>query len=654
VCGFAGAIEQGCTADAWRERLESMGDRLRHRGPDDRGVWWDAEAGVGLSHRRLSILDVSTAGRQPMHSPNGRFVIAYNGEIYNFLEIRADIALAGTRWKSRSDTEVMLAAFETWGVEEAVRRFNGMFAFAVWDRHERVVWLVRDRLGIKPLYYGEGDGALLFGSELKALRAHPAFRDTLDRQAVSSLLRYGYIPAPKSVHRHVRKLEPGRTLRIPAGATSFAEIDSREYWSLADVAERGVRSPFSGNEEDASVELERLLRQAVRRRMVSDVPLGAFLSGGVDSSMVVALMQDVAERPVKTFSIGFGEAGYDESSHAREVARHLGCDHTERHVSSDDARAVIPGLPEMYDEPFADPSQIPTAMVSDLARQDVTVSLSGDGGDELFAGYKRYAVGRDLWKMLRPWPAGVRALLATGLRTPPTGLIDRLFRGLGPRLNRYGREGSAGDKLKKAAEFLGSRDAMELYRGVTSLWQRPDNVLRARGDSAIDEVEREWRTFPELTHSMMLVDGRVYLPDDILTKVDRASMAVGLEARVPLLDHELVEFAWSLPLSMSLGGDREKRLLRSVLHRHVPKEIVDRPKMGFGAPVGAWIRGPLRPWAEELLDAGRLDREGVFNSRAVRRRFEEHLSGRRRWGHHLWAVLMFQAWSATSEGRFHV
>jgi asparagine synthase (glutamine-hydrolysing) len=520
-----------------------------------------------------------------------------------------------------------------------------MFAFAVWDRAERELWLVRDRLGIKPLYYGESGGVWLFGSELKALRAHPAFDGDLDPDAVVQLLRHGYIPAPRSIHRRIRKLWPGSLLRISAKGDRLCASSSAQYWSLAEVARRGTMEPFRGTPAEAEHELESLLARAVRRRMVSDVPLGAFLSGGVDSSTVVALMQRASDRPVETFSIGFDEPGYDESSHAREVARHLGTDHTERRVRPEDARDVVPELPVIFDEPFADPSLIPTALVSRLARTKVTVSLSGDGGDELFAGYKRYAAARDLWSLVRPWPATIRSVAGAGLRATPTGWLDLAFGGLAGRLSRYGRPGRAGDKLKKVADVLGSREQAALYRGVLSLWPGAERAVPASTAEPPDPFVYCWESFDEPTHSMMLLDGRLYLPDDILTKVDRASMAVGLEARVPLLDHEVVEFAWSLPLSLSVDDGGGKRLLRRVLHRHVPPALVERPKMGFGAPVGAWIRGPLRDWAEALLAPRRLAADGVFDPRVVRRCFEQHRSGEREWGPRLWSVLMFQAWA---------
>ena len=649
MCGFAGAVQLGVRDDGWRRRLEAMGDAVRHRGPDDADVWWDAALGVGLAHRRLAVIDLSSAGRQPMHSTDGRYVLAYNGEIYNFETLRRADTLRGRSWRGHSDTEVMLAAFQAWEIDEAVRRFNGMFAFALVDRRDRVLWLGRDRLGIKPLYYGRCGDTLLFGSELKALRAHPAFDAATDPLALGLLLRLGYVPAPHCIHRGLRKLEAGSLLRIPldaAAANGAAALPApRRYWCLEMIAAQGRRHPFGGDEKEALDELDRRIGEAVARRRIADVPLGAFLSGGVDSSLVVARMCRDGDGPVETFSIGFAEDGYDESDHARRVAEHLGTRHTERRVSPDDARGVIPDLPRIWDEPFADPSQIPTALVSGLARERVTVSLSGDGGDELFGGYKRYTATRELWALLRRVPAGARDRGGEWLGSLPPALLDSAAGWLEPIFGRYGRQGRAGDKLLKLAELVGSRDPAGLYLNLISLWRRPEELVEGLAAEATAGLAPWPQGEPDLTTRMMTFDGAVYLPDDILTKLDRASMAVSLEARVPLLDHEVVEFVWTLPPALRHGESGEKRLLRRLLYRDVPRSLVDRPKMGFGAPVGAWIRGPLREWAQGLLDPTGLRREGLLRPQPIRRRLEEHLAGQREWGASLWAVLMYRAWA---------
>lgn len=618
-----------------------MADAVRHRGPDSAGVWVDEEARIGLAHRRLSILDLSPAGHQPMVSASGRYVIAFNGEIYNHLELRQ--RLQGTaEWRGRSDTETLLAGFDTWGFDATLRNIVGMFAIALWDRLERVLYLARDRMGEKPLYYGWQSGMFLFGSELKALTAHPLFNAEINRDALTLFLRHNAIPAPYSIYRGIHKLPPGTFLQVQTGRMDARPI---AYWSARSAAEAGQRNLFCGSDAEAAVELERMLGQAVGGQMVADVPLGAFLSGGIDSSTVVALMQAQSARPVKTFTIGFNEAGYDEAQHASAVARHLGTEHTEFYVTPQDALAVIPSLPDIYDEPFADSSQVPTYLVSRLARSHVTVSLSGDGGDELFGGYNRYFWARDIWRKLGWVPRPLRAALAGALTTLPPAAWDTVMQKLGRWLPASLRYANPGDKLHKAAEILAVRSPEEIYLGLVSHWKQPARLVPNSQEPITLLADPAHRAeLPDFEHRMMLLDTVTYLPDDILTKVDRAAMAVSLESRVPLLDHRVVEFAWTLPLAMKIRNGQGKWLLRQVLYRHVPQALMERPKMGFGVPIGHWLRGPLRGWAEDLLGESRLQREGFFRPALIRQKWNEQLSGRRNWQYHLWDVLMFQAW----------
>jgi len=639
MCGIAGCWEGGgAPADALAARALAMADALAHRGPDDRGAWVDAPAGVALGFRRLAILDLSPQGRQPMVSADGRYTVVFNGEIYNWADLRDELERTGAApaWRGHSDTEIMLAAISHWGLDTALRRMTGMFAIALWDARERMLHLVRDRMGEKPLYYGVMGGMLLFGSELKALRAHPAFAGEIDGASVAALMRFAYIPAPRSIFRGIRKLPAGNlvSFRSPGDA-----VAPRPYWTLRGAIERGLEQPFAGGDGEAADELERLLRDATARQMVADVPLGAFLSGGVDSSTVVALMQAQSTRPVKTFTIGFREDDYNEAPYAKAVAQHLGTDHTELYLSPGEAMAAIPDVTRFYDEPFADSSQIPTYLVSRLARTAVTVSLSGDGGDELFGGYNRYFWGASIWRRLGWMPRGARRAAAGALTavSPPTW--DRVFGAAGPVLPARMRQPAAGDKLHKLARAIDVASPEELYTVLVSHWTEESLVDAARLD--FDLPLDQLATPPE---RMMACDAATYLPDDILVKVDRATMAVSLESRIPLLDHRVVEFAWRLPIALKLRDGAGKWLLRQVLYRHVPRALIDRQKMGFSLPLDAWLRGPLRDWGEALLDEQRLAREGFLDPKPVRARWQEHLSGRRNWQHPLWIVLMFQAW----------
>ncbi|MDO9372333.1 MAG: asparagine synthase (glutamine-hydrolyzing), partial [Gammaproteobacteria bacterium] len=563
MCGIAGIRgEPGANASA---AVEAMTAALVHRGPDDSGVWVDAAAGVALGHRRLSILDLSSAGHQPMSSHCSRYVIAFNGEIYNHADVRKELEAADPtiRWRGHSDTETILTAVARWGVVPALKRMAGMFAFALWDREKRVLHLVRDRLGEKPLYYGWLGRTLVFASELKALRVHPQWRGEIDRGALVLLLRHNYIPAPHSIYQGIRKLMPGTILSVRADG-SCEEV---HYWSARETAERGASEPFAGSEAEAAEALERLLSRSVGRQMVADVPLGAFLSGGVDSSTIVALMQAQSPRPVKTFTIGFNEEAYNEAEHAKAVARHLGTDHTELYVTPQEAMDVIPRLPELFDEPFADSSQIPTFLVSRLARQHVKVSLSGDGGDELFGGYNRYFWGRSIWRKIGWMPRGLRGLIAGGLRTLPPQSWDLIFQRCAAVLPGKLRQRSPGDKLHKLAGILAVDSPEAMYLGLVSHWKDPATVVLGASEPTVLTDRNRWANLEDFTQRMMYLDTVSYLPDDILVKVDRASMGVSLESRVPFLDHRVVECSWKLPLSMKIRGVHGKSLLRQVLYK---------------------------------------------------------------------------------------
>lgn len=643
MCGIAGFWMQGASrapAEA-TAIVHRMADRIRHRGPDDHGMWCDADADYFVAHRRLSILDTSAAGHQPMISASGRWVITYNGEIYNHLDLRQRLERSGAApaWRGHSDTETLLAAAEAWGVEKTLEHSVGMFAFALWDRAQRTLWLARDRIGEKPLYYGRQGDVFLFASELTALRAHPQFRGEIDRNALTLLLRHNYVPDPYSIYQGIRKVPPGAFLRV-----TQRDVDPRPtvYWSLAEIAERGAARPFEGSSAEALAGFERCLGTVVRRQMLSDVPLGSLLSGGIDSSLVTALMQANSDRPVRTFTIGVADGDFDESVHARAVASHLGTDHTEWRLSGADALTIVPKIGALYDEPFADPSQIPTQLLMSRARSHVTVALSGDGGDELFGGYNRYRMGPKVWARTGWMPARLRHGFGKVLTAIPVDSINRLTR------HRARRAGILflGEKVHKLGWRLSRTDSVDdLYVALVSEWLEPQKVVVGGRvpENRIDTRDR-WPALPDPSARMMALDCLTYLPGNILTKADRASMAVSLETRAPLVDREVIEFAWSLPTSMKLRDDRGKWLLRELLYRYVPRELVDRPKVGFGIPLDAWLRGPLWEWAEALIAQDRLDREGFFDSALVRRTWQAHLSGRFSFGSKLWSVLMFQAW----------
>ena len=640
MCGIAGFLDfrQRIPRDEMHFMAQSMADSLAHRGPDASGTWIDAHAGIALGHRRLAILDLSQRGSQPMTSDGGRYVVTLNGEIYNFRDLREELEHKHN-FRGTSDTEVMLAGFEEWGVENTLPKLNGMFAFAVWDRASRVLTLARDRIGEKPLYYASFGGQFLFASELKSLKRHPEFVSTVNRDALAVYLRHNYIPAPHCIYRNVYKLRPGHFLHI----STHGAATPKPYWELRSVVQRGLAEPFPGSPQDATETLDYLLRAAVRRQMVSDVPLGAFLSGGIDSSTIVALMQAQSSRPVRTFTIGFREQQYDEAPHARAVAQTLGTDHTELYVTPGDAMAVIPSLPELYDEPFADSSQIPTYLVAKLARRSVTVSLSGDGGDELFGGYHSYAAVSKLWKVAQMLPLESRRLLKRLIRAMPV----RRWDSLGHIWHGWANNGNVGwgDKLHKLADVIDAQSGEDLFERFVSHRSAPDSWVIGSTEFANGYWEESGASaLPDLIQRMMFLDTLTYLPDDILVKLDRAAMSVALETRVPLLDRHVVEFAWRIPLSMKVREGKGKWLLRRVLAKYLPKELVDRPKAGFSIPMAAWLRGPLRSWAESLLSERRLRDDGYLDPVRVRRMWSEHLSGSRDWRFGVWDVLMFQSW----------
>lgn len=642
MCGVTGFIRStGFEIIEAESKLRRMSASLVHRGPDDEGLWLDETAGVALAHRRLAIVDLTPAGHQPMHSASERYVLVFNGEIYNHRALRRELEGSGVApaWRGHSDTETLLACFDAWGIRRTLESCVGMFAIALWDRRERKLSLARDRMGEKPLYYGWRQGYFLFGSELKSLTAHDSSTWELDRAAVGAFLRLGYVPAPHSIWRGIKKLPPGTWFTL---SSSNGEESLEQYWSLKDVAETASREPLLEGDEGARVAVEKVLLEAVGSQMVADVPLGALLSGGVDSSAIVALMQAQSSRPVRTFSIGFREAEFDESAHAAAVARHLGTEHTELFMVARDVLDAVPRMPSMYDEPFADSSQLPTSLVMALARQQVTVALSGDGGDELFGGYNRYLMGPKLWRSLRNVPVGARQALARLLVTVSPAFWD----GLARPFSKLTGQSHVGNKLQKLGQRISNvRNVDDLYLALVAEGSHLDSILSEpqAAPSLLDQRER-WPQLEEPVSRMMALDASTYLPDDILVKVDRAAMAVSLETRAPFLDHRVVELAWRLPLEQKLRAGQGKFALRSVLYRYVPPELIERPKVGFGVPLDRWLRSELREWAETLLSESALSSRGIFRADAVRGLWKQHLSGRRSYGSSLWSILMLQAW----------
>lgn len=640
MCGIAGFVASSGRFNSLADSLRAMTGAISHRGQDDSGSWCDPACGIALGHRRLSIIDLSQSGHQPMMSASGRYIIVYNGEIYNTADLRNELEAAGAAppWRGHSDTEVLLASIDHWGLEGSLMRVNGMFAFGLWDNEERVLYLARDRLGEKPLYYGSLDAVFLFGSELQALQANCAFSGEIDRGALALFIRYGYIPAPRTIWRGISKLLPATYIAIRDGGRDVGKPIC--YWDFRKIATANAAHPLAFGPLLVE-ELEALLVDSVARRMTADVPLGAFLSGGIDSSTIVALMQSTSSRPVRTFSVGFHEPDYNEADYARAVASHLGTAHTQLYVSPSDALAIIPRLASIWDEPFSDVSQIPTYLICRLARQHVTVGLSGDGGDELFGGYNRHILGAGVGGVISRAPTGVRRVIASTLRSERFIATSTKLMRMFPSRHRVM---ALSERLPKLAYLLDSDDSSaSRYRKLVSHCERPEDILV--GDSAttiaIGEPESGLR---DHRREMMYLDTLSYLPDDILTKMDRASMACGLEARIPYLDHRVVEFAWRIPISALIRNGTGKQILRKILYRYVPRVLVDRPKMGFSVPIGAWLCGPLRDWAEDLLDYSRLENDGFFNPLAVHKMWTEHKSQTHNWHRRLWDIVIFQSW----------
>lgn len=632
MCGFAGILTGGNKCSL-RETVEVMGATLIPRGPDDKGLWVNENHGIAIAHRRLSIIDKSSAGKQPMVSKSGRFIIAFNGEIYNHLELRQE--LLQSEWCGHSDTETLLASIEQWGLEQALKRCAGMFSIALWDRHTRYLHLARDRVGEKPLYYGWQGNTFLFGSELKALRKHPCFSSNIDHSVLGLYLKHNYVPAPYSIYEGIKKLMPGTVLTI---SLEDKYQEPKDFWSFFEVANSGLTNPYSGSVDEALQELTSIMKSTVRRQMSSDVPLGAFLSGGIDSSTIVALMQSQSTAKVKTFSVGFEDSNFNEAKSAKLVAEHLGTEHFEHFVTAGEALDIIPMLSQIYCEPFSDSSQIPTFIISRFAREKVTVSLSGDGGDELFGGYNRYVQGRKYWPIIQAYPKVMRLFLS------------KLIKGIRPnywkKFSKVLPSGSLiGDRLYKLAEVLDKNDFEEFYMSLVSHCSDP--VKEVIGATSL-KTSLNWN-HPLLVNcgpieKMMVLDSIMYLPDDILVKIDRAAMANSLETRVPFLDPEVIRFSWTLPSEFKFKDGNGKWLLRQLLYKYVPKNLVERPKAGFRVPLANWLREPLRDWAESLLSERQLKNDGFFNHQTIRQKWHEHLIGKYNWENQLWGVLMFQAW----------
>lgn len=645
MCAIAGFSSNKLVAGQQVAATAAALGVMRHRGPDDTGIWKSDAENLVLGHNRLSVLDLSSAGHQPMVSQDSRYVITFNGEIYNFRDLRKQLEGKGAHFLGHSDTEILLAAIFTWGVVGALQSLTGMFAIGIWDQQDRQLWLARDRAGEKPIYYGNLNGDFAFASELKGLRALPNWSPQLDNDAIALQMRFGYVPAPHCIYMGINKLLPGHYVTIKFGDQRVVS-DQIPYWDPGAVAQQQLlaRNSFVSR-EDSGFELESLLTDVVGRQMVSDVPVGVFLSGGLDSTVVAAMAQSVSTNPIKSFSIGFDQAEFNEAPFAKSVADHLGTSHTELYVTAEDAQQVIPLLPDIYDEPFSDSSQIPTYLVSKLARGDVTVALSGDGGDEIFGGYNRYLLGHRLFSYLDKVPRGMKSPLGSAISAVHPHLIDGLTALLRPVLPEKYRFSQVSEKLCKLASALQSRSEMDAYLPLVELWSDSKNLVVGSSDTPfLESHRRTLDVIEDFSERMMFADTVTYLPNDILTKVDRASMAVSLEARAPFLDHAVIEFMWRQPPSMKICGRETKCLLRDIAYRHAPRELLERPKMGFGVPIGDWLRGPLQGWAGDLLAEDRLRDQGIFDVALVQRKWREHISGEKSWQHLLWAVLMFQAW----------
>ena len=646
MCGICGFYSK--SPNKYKDIINRMTFALEHRGPDDNGIWQDQNTGVFLGHQRLSIIDLSKAGHQPMQSHSGRYVLSFNGEIYNHLELRGELKKNDPliKWKSNSDTETLLEAIEFWGIEKAIKKFDGMFAFCLWDKKNHCLTLVRDRLGEKPLYYGwHGMGenkVFLFGSELKALKKHPDFSNEIDKDAIALQFRYNYIPDPYSIYKNIYKLLPGHYLQLTEKNLKKNDLpDSITYWSLVQTAMSGVSNSFNKSEVEIQNELESQLKLTVKKQMISDTPLGAFLSGGTDSSLVVSLMQSQSNSPIKTFTIGFDDTDFNEAQYAKKIANHIGTDHTEMYISPKEAMNVIPKLTKMYDEPFSDSSQIPAFLISQLAKQQVKVALTGDGGDELFCGYNRYNFGEKLWNSSRATPAGLRKIFSIGIQLVSQKNWDKILKYL-PIINQYN---NLGDKLHKGARALDAKTIFDFYLLLCSHWHKSNEVvLNSEETSIISNKLRQQIETLNKQQQMMVFDFLTYLPGDILVKVDRASMASSIETRAPFLDHKLIEYAWKIPHRLKNKNGQGKWILKEILKQYVPKNLTERPKMGFGVPIGTWLRGSLKDWAENLLDEKKMQEEGFLNSKLIKKKWKEHISGKKNWQHDLWDILMFQAW----------
>ena len=636
MCGIAGFVDlsQSLSQETLTTIASCMVTAIQYRGPDYQGVWVDEKQGIALAHQRLAIVDCSTQGSQPMYSFNRRYVMIYNGEIYNFKTVKQALIQSGEQFRGHSDTEVLVNAFSTWGIDKTLKKINGMFSAVLLDRKANQIYLIRDRLGQKPLYYGKQGDYFFFASELKALLQHPNFQANICRDAVASYTRLNYVPAPLSIYRDIFKVLPGHYLRLDLESKQLSNAVC--YWDHRAIAERSQKNLFIGTEQEAINQLAALLKNAVELRMIADVPLGAFLSGGIDSSLIVSLMQSQASKPIKTFTIGFQETHFNEANEAKLVANHLATEHTELYVSPNEAREVIPHLPSIYDEPFSDVSQIPTYLVSQLARRDVTVVLSGDGGDEFFSGYNRHFWVPLLWRRF--------GYLPSILKKPILKLFERFPPSFYNRLPGIGQK-NAGDKIYKLLAMLAHSSPVEMYMDLISSWKHPENVMLNGLDNTVAAYQSFFDTSSlDLMHKMMFLDASHYLADDILVKVDRASMAVSLEARAPLLDHRVVEFAWQLPLTHKATTRSGKQILKKILANYIPSSLIDRPKMGFGVPIGDWLRGPLKEWAFDLLNATTLKQQGFFNPATIEKKWREHQSGQRNWQYCLWNILMFQSW----------
>ncbi|TEA78622.1 asparagine synthase (glutamine-hydrolyzing) [Allopusillimonas ginsengisoli] len=653
MCGFAGLFANRRQLLPLDEIVERMAEAIPHRGPDDKGVWLDDTGCLALGHRRLSILDLSYAGHQPMFSCHDKLVIAFNGQIYNHLALRTRLEQQSQApsWRGHCDTETLLACFHAWGVEQTLQSATGMFALALWNRADKVLTLARDRLGEKPLYYGWQHGAFMFASELKAFKRHPAWDAEIDRDSLALFLRHNCVPAPYSIYKNIAKLMPGHFLTLPLKDLEQGVAPaSRAYWSLNDVVRRGLENPFSGTIEDAVDTLEMQLSESVRSQMLADVPIGAFLSGGIDSSLIAALMQTHSNTPIKTFTIGFDEQDYNEARHASAVAHHIGSQHTELYISPRDALNIIPSLSHIYCEPQSANSQIPAVLVSRLAGQYVKVTLTGDGGDELFGGYNRYLLAYQTWIRTQRLPLPLRRVLSASLRLLPPRMWDRLFHHAQHILPSRMHIATPGNHAHKLASVLALDTGEAFYKHLVSHWPAPASIVKGATEPPTLLTDRSrWPETDSMEHWMMAMDAQTYLPDEVLAKVDRAAMASSLETRVPMLNHHVVELAWRMPLDYKIRNGEGKWLLREVLHRHVPKGLMERPKMGFGIPLGDWLRGPLRDWAEDLIDEGRLNSEGYFHPKPIRALWSEHLKGKSNGQYALWDVLMFQAWLANEK-----